>query len=332
MAIPSVADVHVDAPLSNISMEFKPSEGSYIADQIFPLVPVQKQSDKYFVWDRSGNFKNQVELRAPGTEYPEIRRSVSTQSYFCDIYHLAGAVEDEVRANSDPGIDLDRRVAETIAGQFHLNRELKLQSEIFTTGVWKTDVDLATGTDVQWSDFGASNPITDIRTAKQTSQKESGMVPNVLLIGQEVADILVEHPLFLEKSKYTSEGILEVDDVRRMLKVPKVVVGGAIQNTASDDGTFAFTGHDGTDWWTGAYIWGKKALLMYVTPTPSLNSMTAGYTFVWNNIEGTGDGLTTSIRRRRDGARDRDVQQAKHAFDNKKTSDLLGYFINNCIA
>jgi len=47
MANPTVHDVHIDGPLANISIAYRNS--GYIADQVFPNVPVTKKSDKYFV-------------------------------------------------------------------------------------------------------------------------------------------------------------------------------------------------------------------------------------------------------------------------------------------
>ena len=45
--------VHIDVPLSNMVIGFEPK--NIIVDQIFPSVPVNKQSDKYYIWDK-GNF------------------------------------------------------------------------------------------------------------------------------------------------------------------------------------------------------------------------------------------------------------------------------------
>ena len=44
---PTMSDVHIDAALSELSIAYK--NKSFIADQVFPLVTVEKQSDKYYV-------------------------------------------------------------------------------------------------------------------------------------------------------------------------------------------------------------------------------------------------------------------------------------------
>lgn len=47
MARPTARDVHIDGPLTGVSIAYRNEE--YIADQVFPVVPVTKISDKFFV-------------------------------------------------------------------------------------------------------------------------------------------------------------------------------------------------------------------------------------------------------------------------------------------
>ena len=63
------SDVHIDAALSNMAVSYK--NGNYIAEDIFPSVPVTKQSDKYYVWTKDYWFRSYVQERSPGTDYPE---------------------------------------------------------------------------------------------------------------------------------------------------------------------------------------------------------------------------------------------------------------------
>ena len=45
MPQPTQTDVHVDAILTNISVAYMQSQSAYVANTIFPTVPVSKQSD-----------------------------------------------------------------------------------------------------------------------------------------------------------------------------------------------------------------------------------------------------------------------------------------------
>ena len=44
---PVPGDLHVDGLLRNISLQYVNQLGDYVADKVFPLVFVDKQSDKY---------------------------------------------------------------------------------------------------------------------------------------------------------------------------------------------------------------------------------------------------------------------------------------------
>jgi hypothetical protein len=53
MPSPTVRDVHIDSAMSEISIAYR--NKLYIAPQVFPVVSVEKRSDKYFVFGR-GDF------------------------------------------------------------------------------------------------------------------------------------------------------------------------------------------------------------------------------------------------------------------------------------
>ena len=313
---PTRTQIHVDTPLSEISIAYKPQ--GFIADRVFPEIPVDKQSDKYYIWTKGFWMRNSVERRTPGDTYPEGRLQLSNTSYYCYLYHLAYPIPDEDRANADPGVELELTGAEWLKTQFMLNREIKMAADMFVTSVWGTTV-TGGSSFTQWGDYDDSDPVADINTGMQTVQKATGQRPNTLVLGKEVFDTLAEHPNLLEKFKYTSPGILTEEQVRQALRVEKMVVGEAAYETTKEGGAG-----------TTSYIWGKNALLCYVPPKPGQRTPAAGYTFVWR-IDGAG-GLTIPIENIREDNRDRDLLKGKHAFDCKITGSDLGYFFLTCTA
>jgi len=315
MAQPTAGDVHVDVPLSQIAIAYKNQE--YIGEGIFPSIPVMKQSDKYYIWTKEFWFRNQVELRAPGDTYPEGGLGITTGNYAADIFHLSHPIPDEVRKNQDPAVQLEVSAAEWLADQFMLNRESKISTDVFKTSVWDTDK-LLTGT-AQWSDFENSDPINDVDVGLTKVQGNTGVDPNVLVVGREVFDKLKRHPLLLEIFKHTGRGILTIGMVQDALNVPKILVGKGIETTTAEGAaTITYT-----------RLWGKSGLLLYTPPNPGLRVPAAGYTLVWA-IDG--DGLNVHITNFRDSARDRDLIRGKHAFDDKITGTDLGYFFDTAVA
>lgn len=315
MALPTLRDVHIDTALSRISIAYRPPPNLYIADRIFPQVPVEHQSDKFFIWTKDEWFRIRVETRSPNAPYPEAGLRLSQGSYYCDIYHLAFPIPDEVLANQDPAIDLAVTGAEWLADQFLKHREDAFARDFFRTGVWATDRTLAGAQ--QWSDYANSNPIRDIREGVATILRNTGIAPNMLVVGFEVMEHLRQHPQIIERYKYTQAGVLTEDMVASALGIPVLLVGRAVKNTAQEGASFS-----------GGFIFGKHALLLYTTPNPGLMTPTAGYTFVWPEV---GD-LTIVIRRVREETRDRELLLAKTAWDMVVVAPDLGYFIQNAVA
>jgi hypothetical protein len=86
MAQPTRSDVHVNRPLTSISTAYIQDAKDFVASEMFPVVPVEKQSDRYFTYTKADWFRDEMKIRAPGTESAGSGFNVdNTPSYFCDI-------------------------------------------------------------------------------------------------------------------------------------------------------------------------------------------------------------------------------------------------------
>lgn len=309
--MPVASDVHIDAALSQVSIGYKNS--GYVADLIFPNVSVKKQSDKYYKWTKDGWFRNYVQARTPGDTYPEGKLEISNSPYYADIFHLAYPIPDENVANADEVIDEENTGAEWLADQFLLNREAAFAADFMVSGVWGTDSTPAT----LWDVLATSNPIGNVNTGKQTVLKNTGSVPNVLVMNQEVFDILLQHPDILDRYKYTTVANLAKEQVAAALGVEQIIVASAIDNSAQEGAAFV-----------GEYIFPDHCLLAYVSPTVGRRIPTAGLTFTWDMA---GMGLTTQIQNIREDNRDRNLLKAKQAYDQVAVGTDLGYRFNQVI-
>src|SRR3984893_14770881 len=104
---PTPASLHIDTLLTNVSIAYQNAE--YIADQIFPIVPVAKQSNKIPKYDQSHWFRDEGRLREPGDKSQRGGFSVDTSAtYFCDRYSYGFEIADEQRDNQDAPFNMDR--------------------------------------------------------------------------------------------------------------------------------------------------------------------------------------------------------------------------------
>ena len=131
---PTAADMHIKGPLSNISIAYR--NDAYIADQVFPSVPVTKQTDKYYEFDKAAWFRNEAGPRAPRTRASEGGYSLSTDSYACVPISFAALVADEEEMNADDPLSPRRTAVEFATEKIVLAKEKKIADLVFGNGSW----------------------------------------------------------------------------------------------------------------------------------------------------------------------------------------------------
>lgn len=279
--MPNRADMHIDKALTNISVQYFQDTAGFVAGQVFPMVPVQKQSDRYFVYKKEDWFRDDAAERAPGTESAGGDYDIdNTPTYFCRKYAFHKDVVEEDRANADDPLTPDEDAVQFVTDKILLNRENNWARTFFKKGVWEHDyagaAAAAEGKIVYWDDYANSTPIEDI-TKMATEQSEvTGKRPNVLVLGRKAYDALKNHPDFLDRVKYTQKGVVTTDLIAQMFDVEKVLVANAIQNTAPKGQAAKMS-----------FILGNNVLLCYTTNAPKIKTATAGYTFVWTGLMGS---------------------------------------------
>lgn len=321
MPNPTQGDVHVNAPLTNVSIAWTQSNDMFVADKVFPNVPVAKQSDRYYIYDRDDWFRSEARVRAPSTESAGAGyRLDNTPTYYAPVLGLHKDIDDHTRSNQDSVINVDRDATEYITMQLLLKREIDWAARYFTTSVWTGST---TGGDITpatlWNDQ-SSTPIEDIRAQIEAVHERTGMRPNKLTLGSKVWNQLQDHTDFLERIKYTQRAIVGTDLLASLLGLSQVLVAGAVRNSGPEGGTGS----------TG-YIAGKHALLTYSAPSPGLMQPTAGYTFSWTGYLGAGP-QGQRIKRFRMDHLNSDRVEGEMAYDQKVVSAELGAFFANVVA
>src|SRR5881227_1043989 len=114
MPNPTGSELHVSQPLTNISIAYMQSADTYIADKVFPKVPVRKQGDLYWKYSKSDWRRSDVLKRAPSTESPGVGWKRDTGQYYCDVFAVHKDIDDQDRANADSNFALDRNATEFV--------------------------------------------------------------------------------------------------------------------------------------------------------------------------------------------------------------------------
>jgi hypothetical protein len=326
MPSPSQSDLHVNVPLTNVSIAYMQSSDAYIADKVFPKVPVKKQSDLYWKYSKSDWRRTDAARRAPSTESKGVGWNMDTDQYFAHVYAVHKDIDDQLRSNADSNFNLDRDATEFITNQLLLKRDLDWNASYFQAGVWGTD--LAGGTDFdKWSDAG-SDPIGDVASWILEFRKQTGFAPNKMVLGAEVMKALKQHPDIIDRIKYTQKGIVTEDLIATLFNVSElytsyatVATGPQIDDAREQDAaaTFDFISNS------------KSVLLAYAPAGPSLMTPSAGYTFTWSGYLG-GNSEGVRIKRFRMEYIASDRIESEMTYDMKVVSKDLGTFAKDVVA
>lgn len=287
MPQPTQSDVHVNVPLSNISVMFMQQADAFVASRVFPNIPVLKQSDVYYKYTRGDFNRDEMALRAAGDESAGSGYTLdNTPTYFAPVYAIHKDIPDQVRANSDAVLQPDMEATRFLVNKALIKKERLWATAYFATSIWGTnDITGAatSGTNqvVYWND-PSSTPIEDIRAAKRSVHlADGGFHPNKLVLGPYVWDKFQDHPDFIDRVKYgqTFPNAAQVTKklIAELLELDEILVMEGIYNNAVEGATE-----------NPAYIGSKSALLVYSAPNPGLMTPTGGYTFSWTGMFGSG--------------------------------------------
>jgi hypothetical protein len=325
MPQPTSSQVHVDAILTNISVAYLQRAESFIADKVFPVVPVDKQSDKYFVYSKNDWLRDEARVRTDGTESVGSGYNITTDNYYADVFAIHKDIGDQTRANADAPINVDREAAEFVTHRLLTRREIQFVTDFMTTGKWSVDVtgvaaSPTTNQTIQWSDYTNSDPIEDIEAGKASILSTTGLEANTLVLGYDVFRRLKNHPDLVDRIKYTSSQTITEDMLARMFDIERVLVSKSVKATNAEGATGAYS-----------FTTGKTALLAHVAPNPGILTPSAGYTFSWTGVS-QGLGLTIGTSSFRLESLRATRVEAELAFDNKVVASDLGYFWNTIVA
>lgn len=333
MPLPTVGDVHVNRPLTTLSIGYVQDAQDFVSGTIFPAIPVPNKSDLFYKYNRGDFFRNNMQKRAPGTPAAGGGYKLSTGTYVCDVWALKKIIDDQIRANSDAPLQPDRDATQWLTQQSLINRDVSWADSYFKTGIWGTEQAGApasgVGTAKYWN-LSGSTPINDILNLQVGIKKATGKWPNVLVIGANVFVKLLTNAQIIDRLKYgqTAPGPVNVNlsDLAALFKVKKVVVMSGIQTTSAEDLVMdSDTTPDTFD-----FIGGDHALLAYAADSPGIMEASAGYTFNWTGFMGaTAAGMR--IKKFRWEIDEADHVEIESAYTFGLVSKYLGAFLKDIV-
>lgn len=323
--MPTMQNAHIDRALTNISVAYMQDASAFIADKVFPIVPVKRQSDVFYIYDKGDFMRDEAQVRGAATESAGGDYGVEASSpYYCRKQAFHKDVTPEERVNYDEPLNADTDAVDFITQKMLIRREMEWATKFFKDGIWGTEIEgaasAATGKTVYW-DNATSDPIKDITSASVKMASQTGYKPNTLVLSPFVFNALKNHEDILDRIKYTQRGIVTQDLLATLFEVEKVYVAWSVVNSSAKNAT------DNVD-----FIMGKHALLCYSNPRPALRKPSAGYIFAWTGLEGAGAYGNRMVRLPMDmlGIGTERIE-GEIAFDAKQVCSDLGVFFKDIV-
>lgn len=311
-AQPTPSAVHTDRPLTNMSLAIFQEESAFLADQVFPSIPVSKQSDRYRTYPEEFFNRDQMRKRAPGTETQGVGYETSTNPYFCDVWGLHHDIDEQTEENADEEVDLDFEATSLLSMQALINRERQWALKFFVAGAWTNE---SSPTNWVGGTTSTGDPIGDIEVASLAMLARTGFRPNTMVMGAEVWSQVKQHQDILDRvNRGQTVGAAEVmrSTLAGLTEIPRILVAESIFNSAAEGATNS-----------PGFIFGDHVLLLYVAPRPGRYTASAGYTFAWRGLSGSSVAGTRMSRFEDPKTRSRRIE-IESAYVQEQISDTLG--------
>lgn len=287
MPLLTAEDVHVDAIITNMSAAYMQDPSRFIWRKIAPLVPVDKRSNKYFIWPAGNWRRSEMQKRAEGTFGALATPTLSTDSYFCERYSLGFPATEELMANYDIPLDIARVAALYLAEQANIKLDQLAAAALLADSIWTGST---TGTAItvnpKW-DAASATPVADVAAESDAVLLNIGRRPNILVLGVSAYRALQQSADILDRIRYTGTGetrvagLVTLRVLAEVFGVNEVIIAESSVNVAhegaADDFDFIVNPND--------------AFLLYVNPVPSLMSASSAYTYMWQGLIGSANGL-----------------------------------------
>lgn len=323
--------VHVDEYLTNYAINYATTR-DYIADKIFPVINVEKQSDKYYVFDAENEnreFSNLVQKATPRTLPNMFEVTQSSDSYFAEHYFAGFDIDMFTAANEDAALRTRERKARMLMDQMLMKRDRDFISTFMGTGIWGSDLAGGTGSGdfEKWSNISASTPLNDVMKWKEDfALRNYGRKVNTIVLTTDIKRYLLQNAQLLGRinggATVSNPALINDAIIASVFEVEKVVWAETITNKKEYGETAA-----------PARMLTNQMLLAHVNQDAGMDTVTAGQIFAYNAVPGYTWGITmesfTGDYLREISLAER--VHAKMAYDMKVTGASLGTYVSSVI-
>jgi hypothetical protein len=155
------AQQHVDRPLSDFATAYR--NDGFIADQLCPIVYVDKRSDEFFTRSRRDVSTIVNDLIGPKGKANEASYDVGTDNYSVKDRALMDYVSEALKDDADEPLDPRQNTTNNLMQKLMLAREYRVATLLCTSANYAVGNTSAVST--AWTNETSSTPLADINAA-----------------------------------------------------------------------------------------------------------------------------------------------------------------------
>jgi len=310
---PSTA--HVSAALSDFASSF--SNGEFFADRVSPVILVDKKDDGFFKFarkDSTTELSNRVGVRG---SLNEATIESAQGSYECLGYGLKGPVSRATQAVEDPAVNLKQRTSANIMNRNLLSREIRVATQITTSGNW--DATATTAATAVWSNQTTGVPLTDIHTALEAIPAAGEESLKIGICALEVFNDLRAHPQIRDLHG-DGQGQISSAVLAEYLGLDELLVSDAQKNTANTGAALSIS-----------RVWLATVFAIVRVPKQLLDTNQQMFSATFRRkIAGASDGILVREWHEPDeGTEGTDMLAVSHEDDEVIIQDVSGHLLTS---
>jgi len=301
--------------LTGIAIAYK--NEAYIADEIYPYIPVNERSFEWDEFEQSTYFDMVDDTVGPTSQPNQIRWTSSRKPGRVLDRALDSPVPySDLQTESGKLLNPDQIAATLVMELVALNREKRAADLTFNLNNYPSTQRATLSGTSQWSDIVNSNPISAIEDALDIPL----MRPNCIVFGSEAWKGLRRHPKIVEAVVGTGAqyGLATVTQVASLFEVDRILIGRARGNAA-------VFGQDASI----QRLWGKHCSLLYHNP---LSRSAIDVPPTWGMTARLGDRIAGQIDDPDMGMRGGHRVRAGESVQEFIAANFCGYFFQNAVA
>lgn len=319
---PSSAVQRPDLGLVLEEYDLLASQAGFVANRVFRVTPVDKQTANYSVVPIEELLKSRDTKRAPGAGYARQSAKFEQASYACKENGAEEAIDDREATiySQNNGIQSEVFATKRAMDVVLRNREIRVADAVFNTSTW-TGSTLTTAVGTEWSVVASAKPVDDVLAASKKIYDLSGLLPNALVINWHVYKNLTQCAQVIDRIKYSGRDDpknVTAQMLAELFGIDEVIVAGAQKNTADTVGGL-----------TLSKVWSDEyAMLCRIARTDDVREVCIGRTFSWN-----GDGGDASrVEMYRDESVRSNIVRVREDTDEKVIYSAVGHLLSNITA